>query len=352
MTHIHPDLVRADDRIIPNDTSEIRLFTVVRDESLRLPYFLDYYRRMGVKRFFVINNLSKDGTREFLLAQPDCHVFDTEASYLATKAGLAWLNPLMDAYGSGHWIVCCDADELIVYQNSDTHNLPYLCRWLDNIDAQGVYCLMLDMYANLPIRDVAYRAGEDFLVACNNFDSQYHFVSRLGLPFLKPAFPAVEPIGGPRLRLCFPQQNTANLLPRLYTKVLHRLQSLLKKFGMSLPIKIENPAVQAFKIPLVKWQRGYAYITSHRLNSIRLAPLTGALLHFKYFQDFSARVEQALQTGEHYNGSSEYKQYAALLAADPALSLVYEGSKAFTNPNQLINLRLMQGNSAWETTCK
>jgi hypothetical protein len=96
-----PDLKRLDTLGIPEDKSEIRLFGVVRNESLRMPYFLDYYRRMGVMRFFIVDNDSQDGTTEFLLAQPDCCVFHTMGSYAATRAGLDWLNPLMYQYGDG-----------------------------------------------------------------------------------------------------------------------------------------------------------------------------------------------------------------------------------------------------------
>jgi hypothetical protein len=73
-----PDLKRLDTHGIPEDKSEIRLFRVVRNESLRMPF----YRRMGVMRFF-------------LLAQPDCCVFHTIGSFAAARAGLDWLNPLM-----------------------------------------------------------------------------------------------------------------------------------------------------------------------------------------------------------------------------------------------------------------
>ena len=109
-----PDLKRLDTHGIPEDKSEIRLFGVVRNESLRMPYFLDYYRRMGVMRFFIVDNDSQDGTTEFLLAQPDCCVFHTKGSYAATRFGLGWINPVMSHYGDGHWIILADADEILV----------------------------------------------------------------------------------------------------------------------------------------------------------------------------------------------------------------------------------------------
>jgi hypothetical protein len=57
------------------------LLSVVRNEALRLPYFLSYYRSIGFDRFIVVDNDSTDGTRELLLAQPDIFVFHTSEHF-------------------------------------------------------------------------------------------------------------------------------------------------------------------------------------------------------------------------------------------------------------------------------
>jgi hypothetical protein len=305
---LSPDLKRLDTRSIPDDKSEIRLFGVVRNEILRLPYFFDYYRRIGVKRFFIVDNDSQDGTIEFLLAQQDCCVFHTALSFQAARCGVLWINSVMDQYADGQWIVIADADEILVYPRCEQAKLPEFCTWLDRHGYQGVFALLLDMYSNRPLHDVNYKRGDNFLFACNRFDRDYHFVRRLGLPFLKPAFPTIEPIGGPRLRLVFPEQNTPKLWPRLRVKLARRLSLLALRFGLTKKATNETFASQAFKIPLVKWKRGYAFVTSHRLNPIRLAPVTVALLHFKYFQDFRARVQDAVERDAHFDGSSEYRR--------------------------------------------
>jgi Glycosyl transferase family 2 len=331
------------------DNSEIRLFGVVRNENLRLPYFLDYYRRMGVIRFFIVDNDSQDGTTKFLREQRDCCVFHTAGSYAATRFGLDWLNPLINQYGDGHWIVLADADEIFVYPHCEHANLTELCAWLDCRGYQGVFALLLDMYSNRSLHVVNYRRGEDFLTACNHFDRDYHFVPRLGIPFLNPAFPPIEPIGGPRLRLCFPGQNTPKLWPRLRVKLGRRLSRMASRFDLVKKVGGENIAPQAFKIPIVKWKRGYAFATGHRLNPVRLAPVTGALLHFKYFQDFSARVQDAVERNCHFDDSSEYKRYGELLSRDSALSMVYEGSTEYRNSADLVRAGLVNSAPEWES---
>lgn len=348
---LSPDLVRLDAQPTPDDKSELRLFAVVKDESLRLPYFLQYYRRAGVRRFFFVDNDSTDGTTGFLLDQPDCCVFHTRASYASSRAGVTWLNSLLDLYGDRHWIIIADADELLVYPQSEVSDLPALCQWLDRRKLQGLFALLLDMYSDRPLQDIAYTRGDDFLNACHYFDRDYHFVRRLGLPLLGPPCPEIEPIGGPRLRLCFPSQNTAQLWPRLRVKIVRRMTRLGERLGLPKPSGGEGVATQAFKVPLVRWQRGYAFLTSHRLNRIRLAPLTGALLHFKYFQDFGHRVQQAIDSGMHFDGSAEYKRYGELLSRNPSLSLTYTGSEQYRTSGDLVRLNLIKSDPEWEKLC-
>jgi hypothetical protein len=345
------DVTRLDRHSVSDDSSEVRLFGVMKNENLRLPFFLQYYRRAGVKQFFIVDNDSCDGTTEYLLAQDDCCVFHTKGSYAQSRAGLAWLNPLLNEYGDGHWIVLADADELLVYPQAEERSLPTFCDWLDGQGAQGLFTLLLDMYGDKPLCDVNYVRGEDFLRACSLFDRDYRFVRRLGVPLLRPACPPVEPIGGPRLRLCFPAQNTPRLWPRLRVKLVRRLSRGRHRASLAGKIRNDIVATQAFKIPLVKWRRGYAFVTSHRLNGVRLSSATGALLHFKYFQDFAERVQAAIGSGMHYDGSAEYKRYAELLRDDPGLSMQYEGSARYRTTEDLLRLRLIRTDPDWENQC-
>ncbi len=48
------------------------LFTVLRNEKVRLPYFLQYYRDLGIDHFLIVDNDSDDGSREYLARHPTC----------------------------------------------------------------------------------------------------------------------------------------------------------------------------------------------------------------------------------------------------------------------------------------
>ncbi len=43
------------------ESGDILLFACLRNEVIRIPYFLDYYRRAGVDHFLIVDNGSTDG---------------------------------------------------------------------------------------------------------------------------------------------------------------------------------------------------------------------------------------------------------------------------------------------------
>ena len=74
----------------------IPLVCPVRDEMTFLPGFLDHYRKMGVTEFLFINNDSRDGTTDYLLAQQDCFVFHTSDSFRASNYAMLWINQIIE----------------------------------------------------------------------------------------------------------------------------------------------------------------------------------------------------------------------------------------------------------------
>ena len=96
------------------------------------------------------------------------------------------------------------------------------------------------------------------------------------------------------------------------------------------------------KYPLVKWQTGRAYEAStHLISGIEAAELTGALLHFKFFDDFSARAALEAERCEHFAGARQYKAYSQVMADRPHLSLFQPSSVRFRDSLQLAELGLV-----------
>jgi len=88
---------------------------VVRNEILRLPFFISYYRDKGFDTFVFIDNESTDGTRDFLVAQPDAVVLGVSQDYAASRHGLTWTNAVLNQLCVGRWVLVVDADEQLVW---------------------------------------------------------------------------------------------------------------------------------------------------------------------------------------------------------------------------------------------
>ena len=92
---------------------QILLFSTLRNERVRLPFFLRYYRSLGISHFLIVDNNSDDGSREYLAAQPDVSLWTTKASDKQSRFGVDWLNWLQSKYGHGHWTLVVDPDEFL-----------------------------------------------------------------------------------------------------------------------------------------------------------------------------------------------------------------------------------------------
>ena len=106
--------------------SDVLLFCTLRNERIRLPYFLDYYRRLGIGHFFFVDNDSTDGSAAWLADQPDCSVWTARRSYKKARFGMDWINWLLLRYAHGHWALTVDPDEFLVYPFCDTRPLRAL----------------------------------------------------------------------------------------------------------------------------------------------------------------------------------------------------------------------------------
>jgi hypothetical protein len=137
--------VRFHGALSPGD---VAVLCVLRNEAARLPLFFEHYKKLGVDRFFMVDNDSSDGSADILLAEPRADVFHTKASFERSYFGLYWYNGLVQAYCRGHWVVMADADELLVFDGMETHDLKSLAAWLERQGTDRAYVPMIDLYTS------------------------------------------------------------------------------------------------------------------------------------------------------------------------------------------------------------
>lgn len=260
---------------------DILLFCTLRNERIRLPYFLDYYRKLGVNHFLFVDNDSDDGSREYLVGQEDASVWTTTQSYRRSKFGVDWLNGLQSRYGVGRWNLVVDVDEFLVYPFCDSRPLSALTDWLDASSVNSFGAMLVDMYPKTSIDDVAYAEGQDPIEIAEYFDAGNYMISR------NPKYGNLWIQGGVRARLFFAGE--------------------------------PDRAPSLNKIPLVKWSRGNVYASSTHMLLPRKLNLvydesggekaSGCLLHAKFLNTFRQKTEEELKRKQHFAGSYEYLAY-------------------------------------------
>ncbi|WP_179381066.1 glycosyltransferase family 2 protein [Jannaschia marina] len=277
----------------------ILCFATVRNEMGRLPAFLAHHRALGVGHFLVVDNGSDDGTAAYLAAQEDISVWTTQGSYKSSRFGVDWLTVLMMRHGHGRWCLTLDADELFVYAHHDRRDLRALTGWLDHVGRRSMGALMLDMYPRGPLGEVTDAVAP--LRQLPYFDAGNYVMVR------QPKLQNLWVQGGPRARAFFHAD------PR------------------------RAPTLS--KVPLVRWNRRYAYVSStHSLLPRHLnhvydrrggeAP-TGVLLHTKFLPEILPKSAEEKARRQHFENSTLYEGYYDALTADPILwteaSTRYEG---------------------------
>ncbi len=311
------DLKPVADRTGALGKRSILLFATLRNERPRLPYFLQYYRDLGVEHFLFVDNGSDDGSAEYLAAQPDASVWSTQASYKAARFGMDWINALLRRHAHGRWSLVVDVDEFFVYPFCDTRPLRALTDWLDDAGLRSFGTLILDMYPKGPVGDQPCIEGQNPFEIAAWFDSADYAITR------NTQFRNLWIQGGPRARGFFADA------PR------------------------DAPALN--KVPLVKWDRSFAYVSSTHMLLPRGLNLTydtlggekasGCLLHAKFLATLGDKASEELARGEHYAGSREYHAYAAAL--EDRTDLWNKWSERFINWRQLEIMGLMsKGNWA------
>ena len=148
----HYRLARKDSRYLSLRPGEVLCCTVLRNELPRLPYFLEYYRKKGIRSFVAVDNCSSDGSAEYLLQQPDVYLWQSDLSFNRANFGAGWFEPILRMHGQGHWCLIVDADELLYYPECERRSIEELCRRLDRKGKRAFNAVHLDMYSDVRSR--------------------------------------------------------------------------------------------------------------------------------------------------------------------------------------------------------
>lgn len=257
------------------------LFCVIKNDIKKIKEFMAHYRRLGIECFVFLDNLSNDGTREYLCRQKDAIVYSGEQEYSSVRR-VAWLNRLLAIYGENRWCIVVDSDELLTYIDCEKYLISDVIKRAVESHYYRIEGFMLDMYSQdkLFVKD----EKEAYIKQYRYFDANSYIVQ--GTP------KGVKISGGPRKRL----------------------------FKMDL---------QLSKYPLFYFRNEDFLASSHYLmpvEPVKKCPIWFAICHYKFVDDDDLKkIDEAVKKENYSSGSAEYKKYLSVIQNENSLSFYQEG---------------------------
>jgi len=298
LTHLKTSL-----RPLPDLWTPIVL-CVVKNEQARLPDFLRHYREAGVERFCFIDNGSTDGTRQYLLAQPDADVFE-QLGHFSWIEKQGWINHAIRQYGTNRWFIYADADEHIVFDDMAMHSFSNLTRMMHALGIDRVRGFLIDMYADGRLTRSAYTAPGRLAEAYPFFDSNTYIEER------KEDIISVR--GGPRAR------------------VFGGVDSLFRPEMTKYPLFLSH-GESVMANPHHHWPYERNLVSERYLG----------ILHYKFLPDLLERIAWAVESKRYWENSLEYRCYQTVIGANPEISLMGEMSAQYAGPQSLLSFGLIR----------
>lgn len=298
-------------------------FAIVKNEMYYVRSFLDHHRKIGVEQFIIVDDHSGDGTREFLVAQPDCVVLESPLSFgeqvsvpglcggQPMRAGIAFKSLIPQTFLAGRYALYLDADEYLVLP-AGVNSLGALLDMLSLNDVVSVAGSLVDFFpASVTEMDVPrdLPTSEAMLGAHTYFDA--------------------APIIGFEPGRAGVVELDDNASARLFRK--HRVKTIPESM-MRAPrwlnrlLPFAYPTTSVLKTPVVRWDPGVEYLNSHRASVAPSEKVLLGLAHLKFTYDLARRIEYALESKAYVRGSRKYLWYAELLES------MRQGDPSFLGP--------------------
>ncbi|WP_460954017.1 glycosyltransferase family 2 protein [Spirosoma litoris] len=283
------------------ESNDVIILCLVKDDIERIKVFVKHHKDIGVKYFAFIDNMSTDGTFEFLCDQKDVNVYKCNSPY-STLNRETWINRIIAHYGINRWYLCLDSDELFSYIGMETIKINKLIEKVKEQKISRVRSIMIDMYsANGVFKNL--NTSLNIKEVYNYFDTNsYKYIKGL-------KYEAI--VGGPRNRM----------------------------FNLNNP----EQQITIVKHPLFYFSNGDIHGNSHFLfpyDKNYNLPCIGIILHYKFLESDLERYVKRIAEKSYYNGSAEYANYLSVYKQDENLTFMYKGSVCFDNSFSFNNIKI------------
>lgn len=272
----HPPAIAPDEMIVT---------LLVRNGETRISKFIEHHRKLGAKHQVILDNGSTDSTVCIASQHDDVTIYHTVLPFKQYKQYLrAWLRK---TFCSDGWVLNMDVDEKFRYPLDTQLALEQFLTYLNKNAFTAVRAEMLDFFPLAP----ASQWEED------GYAEWYDISDVEWLPTRKGCYA----FGGIR-------KNAFGITPLLT------------------------------KHPLIRFSKGArpSLKDSHTLVTGKVADITTVLKHYKFDKKFAKHCEEAVNEGNYYNNSIEYKDYLAGMNAKSDFCFQPQKPVRFTDVDKLI----------------
>ncbi|BCJ93406.1 hypothetical protein acsn021_09750 [Anaerocolumna cellulosilytica] len=282
---------------------DVIVICLIKNDINRIADFLEHYRAIGITHFAFIDNMSSDGTREFLIAQEDVNVYYTEVTY-TTHNREGWMNRIYAYFGQKHWYLCVDSDELFVYMDCENNCIQDFMKDIKNKSMKRVRALMLDMYS----------PNDLFAFGDKNRDSMrdYRYFDKEGY----------VPVSSYRLDLIHGGPRT-----RVFSRYNEDFNCTLTKYPLFFYTEGDFQGCSHYQFPY-----------SRNCNT----PCYSVLLHYKFMISDMTKYKERVIAGNYANGSLEYKTYLGAIHGEKKVNFMSEMTEKYCGSSTLKKHRLLE----------
>jgi len=283
-----------------SDGDDVIMICCVKNDLERVKRVVSHHREIGISRMVFVDNMSTDGTREYLEAQP-VDLYSQDEIYHAGRKS-SWIRQVQDIYGYDRWYLIVDSDELFTYVGMEKHKIQELTRYARSKNVVRVRSMLLDMYPDHELyqRHVANDGQYSFDDDYRFFDCDTYYEAKDGRGYMVR--------GGPRKR-CFESE-------------LDHSEPLTK-----------YPLIFMGKEDVWDDHRPLPYYKNFQSINVSV------LRHYKFMEGDLEKYKTIAQEGRYYNNSANYKIY---VNNGNNVNFCYENSAEYVSSESLKKLSFLE----------
>ncbi|GJL81590.1 MAG: hypothetical protein DHS20C01_12240 [marine bacterium B5-7] len=297
ITHLHGPLE------VELSSNEAVVLCLVKDGQDLMEDFITHYRKIGFSHFVFLDNGSSDDTVAVARQHSNVTILRSLADFKEEK--LSMKHALLRMFGVGTWTLIADIDELFHYPMMDRFSFDRFLWYLNKHRFTSVVAHLLDLMPPTSLKQLRAepisRIGESawyfnhVSIEKSDYDIASNVIENTDIKMWR---------GGVR-------------------SVLFNLNRILLT-----------------KHPLNFGDNRMAIHSNHTIGNRKVADISGLLMHYKFVGDIHERIRDAVNHGNFYRNSIEYRHYLEVIDGPDDTCLVLPDSVRFENHRTLLEHEL------------